>query len=143
MVFRTIVFSKKVRKDRQVDIARFYLFLPSPRSRPLFEAKVRKGDIVWVLRGLRAEYEDKGNTIILSSDDPHSIDKVFRRIILFSGIRQFLNESSSVESLIKLTINLPEFEVLFWFSKLINLYEIEKYWGVLSVAKAFRQLYGI
>ncbi|ADM27559.1 hypothetical protein Igag_0729 [Ignisphaera aggregans DSM 17230] len=81
-----------------------------------------------------------GKTIYL--EGPQAED-IFRRLVIFTGFRQCVKSSSKALQLGDAIVGIGEFEAIFWYSKIVNAYENEGFWGVCRIAKAFRILHRI
>jgi len=139
---RVIVFGKKrigkVRK-RYVDVMRIYLGRPVKEVKPLFEARVGKEVAKLALQRFKASFEDKGGFLMMGGED---VDEKVRRLVVFSGVRQTVNELLG-RPLLEVVASMGEVEVLFWYSRFVDAYERGSYWDVYRVAKSLRILYRI
>jgi hypothetical protein len=139
---RWIVFGKKrVGKThrRYIDVMRIYLSQPVEKVKPYFEARIGKETTKLALDWLKVEYNDQGEFLVVSGSD---VDDKLRRLVVFSGVRQTVNESLG-KPLLEFVASLNEIEALFWFSRFINTYQKGGYWDVYRVAKSFKILYRI
>jgi len=139
---RVITFNKvRVGKlyRRHVDNMRIYLGYPVKGVKPLFEARIGKETIKLALEHFKANFEDKGDFLIVSGED---VDEKIRRLIIFSGTRQTVNDLLG-RLLLETVTSMGEIEVLFWYSRFINAYERGNYWDVNRVAKSLKTLYRI
>jgi hypothetical protein len=139
---RLIIFGKKkIGKThrRFIDVMRIYLSQPVRKVKPYFEARIGKETTKLALDWFKAKYEDKGEFLVVSGVD---VDEKIRRLIVFSGVRQAVDEGLG-KLLLELVASMNEVEVLFWFSRFINTYQNGGYWDVYRVAKSFRILYRI
>jgi hypothetical protein len=137
---RIITFGKKkVGKvhRRYVDVIRIYLGIPVKGVKPFFEAKISKETTRLALEHLKASFEDDGDFLILKGEN---VDEVVRRLIVFSGTRQTVNELLG-RPLLEIVATMGEIESLFWYSRFINAYEKGNYWDVNRVAKSLKILY--
>lgn len=139
---RYIVFSgKRIGKKnrRYVNISLIYTSEPKRGLNPVFEARVDRDYTIAFLNSISAPYRVLGdNLVVIEGSDP---DTYLRRLVVYSGVRQFTTPSSPI--LTDIVTRLSEIEALFWYSKLTEAYEDRGYWGVYRVAKAFRTLYRI
>jgi len=139
---RVITFNKvRVGKvyRRYVDDMRIYLGYPVKRVKPLFEARIDKETTKLALKHFKADFEDKGDFLIVSGED---VDEKIRRLIVFGGARQTVNDLLG-RHLLETVTSMGEIEVLFWYSRFINAYERGNYWDVNRVAKSLKTLYRI
>jgi len=141
-VQRVIAFGKKrvgkVHK-RYVDVMRIYLGQPLKDVKPLFEARIGKEVVKLALERFKANFEDKGEFLIVSGED---VDEKIRRLVVFSGTRQTVNELLG-RPLLEVVASMGEVEALFWYSRFLDAYERGSYWDVYRVAKSLRTLYRI
>jgi hypothetical protein len=70
------------------------------------------------------------------------VDEKVRRLVVFGGARQTVNELLG-RTLLEVVASMGEVEVLFWYSRFIDAYERGSYWDVYRVAKSLRTLYRI
>jgi hypothetical protein len=139
---RVIVFGKKrVGKvhRRYVDVMRIYLGQPIKEVKPLFEARISREVVKLALERFKADFEDNGAFLMLSGED---VDEKVRRLVVFGGARQTVNESLG-RPLLEIVASMNEVEVLFWYSRFIDAYERGGYWDVYRIAKSLRTLYRI
>jgi len=137
---RVIVFGKKrVGKvhRRHVDVMRIYLGQPIKEVKPLFEARISREVAKLALKRFKADFEDNGVLLLLSGED---VDEKVRRLVVFGGARQTVDESLG-RPLLEIAASMNEVEVLFWYSRFIDAYERGGYWDVYRVAKSLRTLY--
>jgi hypothetical protein len=141
-VQRFIIFGKKKigkTHKRFVDVMRIYLSQPVRKVKPYFMARIGKETTKLALDWFEAKYEDKGEFLTVTGGDA---DEKIRRLIVFSGVRQAIDEGLG-KPLLELVASMNEVEVLFWFSRFINSYQNGGYWDVYRVAKSFKILYRI
>jgi len=124
---------------RYVDNMKIYLGYPVKGVKPLFEARISKETTKLALEHFKADFEDKGDFLIVSGED---VDEKIRRLIVFSGARQTVNDLLG-RLLLETVTSMGEIEVLFWYSRFINAYERGNYWDVNRVAKSLKTLYRI
>jgi hypothetical protein len=139
---RVIIFGKKrVGKvhRRYVDVMRIYLGQPIKEVKPLFEARISREVVKLALERFKADFEDNGAFLMLSGED---VDEKVRRLVVFGGARQTVNESLG-RPLLEIVASMNEVEVLFWYSRFIDAYERGGYWDVYRIAKSLRTLYRI
>jgi hypothetical protein len=139
---RVIVFDKKrIGKvyRRYVDNMKIYLGHPVMGVKPLFEARISKETAKLALEKFKANFEDKGDFLIVSGED---VDEKIRRLVVFSGARQTVDDFLG-RLLLDTVTSMGEVEVLFWYSRFINAYEGGGYWDVNRVAKSLKTLYRI
>lgn len=139
-VIRVIMFGKKrvgKKRRRTVEISRFYLSPPIKAERPIFEARVARELVLNALGSLGYDYEDRDSYAVIKWENP---DEAFRRLVVFAGVRQFLDEVRGAE-LLDLLREMPEPELLFWFSRFMTAFDRGGYWDVHRTAKSFRILY--
>jgi len=139
---RVIVFDKKrIGKvhRRYVDNMKIYLGHPVRGVKPLFEARISKETAKLALEKFKANFEDKGDFLIVSGED---VDEKIRRLVVFSGARQTVDDFLG-RLLLDTVTSMGEVEVLFWYSRFINAYEGGGYWDVNRVAKSLKTLYRI
>ena len=137
---RVIIFGKKrVGKvhRRHVDVMRIYLGQPIKEVKPLFEARISREVAKLALKRFKADFEDNGVLLLLSGED---VDEKVRRLVVFGGARQTVDESLG-RPLLEIAASMNEVEVLFWYSRFIDAYERGGYWDVYRVAKSLRTLY--
>ena len=139
---RIITFGKKrvgkVRK-RYVNNTKIYLGYPVKGVKPLFEARISKETTKLALEYFKTNFEDKGDFLMVSGEN---VDEKIRRLIVFSGVRQTVNDFLG-KLLLETVTSMGEIEVLFWYSRFINAYERGNYWDVNRVAKSLKILYRI
>ncbi|MEM1867667.1 MAG: hypothetical protein QW290_06555 [Sulfolobales archaeon] len=91
------------------------------------------------LEHFKVGYDDKGDYLVLYGD---GLDEKFRRIVVFSGVRQVVDGSLG-KKVLEVVDSMGELELLFWYSRFINAYDRGSYWDVYRVAKSIRILYRI
>jgi hypothetical protein len=139
---RVITFDKKrVGKvhRRYVDNMKIYLGYPVKEVKPLFEARISKETAKLILEHFKANFEDKGDFLIVSDED---VDEKIRRLVIFGGVRQTINDFLG-KLLLDTVTSMGEVEILFWYSRFINAYGGGSYWDVNRVAKSLKILYRI
>ncbi|MDK6028878.1 hypothetical protein QPL79_05835 [Ignisphaera sp. 4213-co] len=135
LVFRSRRVGKKYR--RSVEVVQIYFSEPRKGLDPIFEARVGKEYIKSFLDSLSAPQRVVGDSVIVvEGRDP---DAYIRRLVIYAGTRQFMVSSSP--RLVEVVSKLGELESIFWYSKFVDAYERNGYWGVYRVAKAFRTLH--
>ncbi|MEM1510090.1 MAG: hypothetical protein QW096_09525 [Thermofilaceae archaeon] len=140
--FRVIVFSrKKLGKIHKhyTDCIKIYLSYPIKNIKPFFEARIGRDVVKMALEHFKVGYDDKGDYLVLYGD---GLDEKFRRIIVFSGVRQVVDGSLG-KKVLEVVDSMGELELLFWYSRFINAYDRGSYWDVYRVAKSIRILYRI
>lgn len=137
---RYIVFGYKTvgkKKRRRVEVVRFYMSEPVRGVKPFFEARVGKDQVIAFLNSLSVQYEQLGPSVIaIQGNDP---DYHIRRAVIYAGLRQHIN--SGVHEIRELVAKMSEVEAVFWYTKFLDAYENNGFWGVYRVAKSFRTLY--
>jgi len=88
----------------------------------------------------RIERSRSGRTIALLGD---GAEDLFRRVVIFAGVAQCTRSPSKVLDAAEVLAGLGEFEVVFWYTKILGEYERRGFWGVCRVARSFRTLYRI
>jgi len=135
-----IVFSfKKVGKKhrRSINVARFFLgSLISAKSKPIFEARVSKDIILNVLEKLNMRFSSLGEDALEIYSDTD-----FRKIVVYTGVRQFMKNSTKARDWLEVVEAMGDLEVLFWYTKFLYSFERIGYWGVYRVAKSITTLY--
>jgi len=137
---RIITFGKKkVGKvhRRYVDTIKIHLGYPFKEVKPFFEARISRETTKLALEYLKANFDDNRDFLILKGEN---VDEVVRRLIVFSGTRQTVNELLG-RPLLEIVATMGEIESLFWYSRFINAYEKGNYWDVNRVAKSLKILY--
>jgi hypothetical protein len=133
--FGTRRVGKKYR--RVVDVSRFYFSTSlAPKAEPVFEARVARDVVLNALEELRIPFIRRGDGIIEIYSD---VD--FKKVVVFSGVRQFLGNGVRARSWLELIGTMSDLEILFWYTKFLYLYEKVGYWGVYRVAKSIWTLY--
>lgn len=141
-IHRLIAFNqKKVGKvyRRYVDNMKIYLGHPLEGVKPLFEARINKETTKLALEHFKADFEDKGDFLIVSGED---VDEKIRKLVVFGGTRQTVDDSLG-RVVLETVAFMGEVELLFWYSRFINAYERGNYWDVNRVAKSLKTLYRI
>lgn len=131
--------TRKIGKHgRPMEIAHFYIF----GGGKLFSARCEHGIVTSFLErsNITIRRSRTGKTIYFENAES---EEIFRKLVIFSGIRQCTRSPSKIVDIIEATSSLGEFETVFWYSKMIEEYEKRGFWGVCRVAKAFRTLYRI
>lgn len=138
-IYGFIVFDKKKigKKKVPVEVTKIYLSPPSKRLKPIFQARVGKDLVLNALRRLGYEFEDKASYTVISGANA---GYALRKLVVYTGVRQFLDEKLGAE-LLYMIRDMPEPELLFWFSRFLTAFDRGGFWDVYRVAKSFRILY--
>jgi len=75
--------------------------------------------------------------------DGENIDEILKKTVVFLGCKECTKVGVKVRHAMKAIAELNIIEALFWYSRMIEMYNKKKYVGVCRVAKSFRVLYGI
>lgn len=136
VVFTHKTIGKKVK--RVAPIARFYYSIPlSSREKPVFEARVKRDEVIAFVVRLNTPYKLEERVMVIEGND---VDNVFRRLIIYAGIRQFVSEEG-VSEVLETVLSMGEVESLYWFTRFTEFYRRGGYWYVCRVSKAIRILY--
>lgn len=130
---------KKVGKKyrRSINVARFFLgSVISAKSKPIFEAKISKDVALNVLEKLNMRFSSRGDDVLEIYSDAD-----LRRIVVYTGVRQFVRDSTKARDWLEVIEAMGDLEVLFWYTKFLYSFERIGYWGVYRVAKSITTLY--
>ena len=118
-----------------------YFYERMPGSR-VFHARCKKRVINSFINRLNGHVRrsKSGKTIYIEGN---GAEDLFRRSMILAGCSQYTRSETKVAEIVGVVAGLGEFETLFWYSKMVEAYEKEGYWGVCRVARAFRTLYEV
>ena len=125
------------KRGRRAEVVHFY----TPAGK-VFHARCERGIISSFIERVDgdARWSRTRKTLYLEGA---RAEELLRKLVILAGCRQCTRDPSKIPEIIEMIIGLGEFELIFWYSKIIEEYEKKGFWGVCRVAKAFRALYGI
>jgi len=141
-VDKQIILRFLTRKSERRGISREIVYFYNSSWGKMFHALCERGVISSFLErvGAKVRKSRTGKTLYL---DGSSSEDIARRLIILAANRQCVKEASRIPDLANALTNISELEAVFWYSRIIDEYERNGYWGVCRVARAFRVIYRI
>ena len=130
---------KAGKSGRMAEYVYFYERMPGSR---VFHARCKKGVIINFINRVNGHIRrsKSGKTIYIEGN---GAEDLFRRLAIIAGCSQCTRSEIKVAEIIGVVAGLGELETLFWYSKMVETYEKNSYWGVCRVARAFKTLYEV
>lgn len=116
---------------------RFYLHAPVKGVKPYFEARVDRDIVVAALERFGVNYEDRGDHLILYGGD---LSEKFMMLVVLCGAIHGVSSAQGWRVL-DIVSRMNPFELIFWYSRFVEAYDMEGLKGVSRIARSMRILY--
>jgi hypothetical protein len=138
-----VEFRTKVRDGEKYEIARVMERFGGSPYTEMIKGRCHRGAVKDLLKRLDEfsfRVTESTNTIYISGSDSKV---VMRYVAILVGCMHCTKNPYKYEDLIYAVENLGSCEVLLWFTRMAEMYELKGYQGICRVAKAFKILYRV